>query len=76
MKPEEAPEIRCGSTHQAEEDEPDDEDEVEASVDGIVDGRIQLRVAAVASKLEEPVVTAAVLGASTFPLHTFAKTKA
>ena len=40
IKPEDAPEIRCGSTHQAEEDEPDDEEEVEASAAGIVDGRI------------------------------------
>ena len=48
MKPEDAPEMRCGSTHQAEDDEPDDEEEVEASAAGIVDGRIQLRVAAVA----------------------------
>ena len=47
--------MRCGSTHQAEEDEPDDEEEVEASADGIVDGRIQSCVAAVASKLEPPV---------------------
>ena len=41
--------MRCGSTHQAEEDEPDDEEEVEASAAGIVDGRDSaFRVAGVA----------------------------
>ena len=68
MKPEDAPEMRCGSTHQAEEDEPDDEDEVEAAAadrhrgrsDSAPRGRRRVEVG-------RSVVTGAVLGASTHP---------